>query len=68
MPFDATPIRAALPAPAVRLCLRLGEIQARLQAGPAPAERRALEAELDAAMEALAMANAHAALLRQPHA
>ncbi len=67
MPFDATSIRTALPAPAVRLCQRLGEIQARLQGGLAFAERRALEAEMAETISALEVADAQAALLRQPH-
>ena len=67
MPFDATPLLAARPAPAVRLCQRLGELQVQLQASLAPAARRTLEAEIAQAISALEMADARAALLRQPH-
>ena len=67
MPFDATPIRSALPGPAVRLCRRLGEIQVRLQASSTATERQALEAEIAQAISTLEMADAQAALLHQPH-
>ncbi len=63
MPFDATPLPAARPAPAVRLCQRLGELQASL----APAARRTIEVEMADTVSALEMADAQAALLRQPH-
>ena len=67
MPFDATPLPAARPAPAARLCQRLGELQVQLQASLAPAARRTLEAEMAETVSALEMADAQAALLRQPH-
>ena len=67
MPFDATPLPAAGPAPVVRLCQRLGELQVQFQASLAPAARRTLEAEMAETVSALEMADAQAALLRQPH-
>ena len=55
------------PAPAIRHCQRLGEIQACLVRIACPAERQALEAELAEILASLETANATALLLRQPH-
>lgn len=66
--LDVAHIDRAMPMnPAAHHCRRLGEIQARLVRVACPAERRDLEAEMAEVMGALELANARAALLRQPH-